>query len=608
MTWSRHRRALYGTLVLKATVGLHHGRAVSLRPPTAVRWCEIPRRSGALDHADDSAPFSGGGAVLVRGFLYAHQASAQDPALGRVIVGADKPMVDKVIASERAGKIPLTWEHALRTLDNPVGMEQPYLVDPRDLSRAIGVGPIAATWSPRVHMLFAPITVHDQILELPEQLDPRFFNPAPFDQQCQPFKGNEGMVLVNMVPNIPEFRTWLPGVSVAAQVAINNNPVQARFFLDTLAIDAEAGEANLVWRAVLPLPPGTTRVVFEATLLGAFEAPPVIVEVAPVTQSDPRGHAQTAPVAIAVRPPRVLPAEPRQLPRFPDPRRAVMERLQANASLEDLDLTGVDLQGLDLSKRSLARSKLDGANLRNVRLIEAEMWGVSLVGADLAGARLDGADLELANLSGAKAQKAFFTRANLSRATLVKARFDGATLDEADLSDCDATGITLMEAKLRRAKANRAKLEKSLLLNANFQEASLDFAKMEKSSLDDTSFTGASLADADLTKCVADRSNFEKARLARAKLTQVRFASANLMSADFTGADLEGADLTRSQLQGAILDRVTSRNAKYVDADLTGASLQNADLSGADLSGATVSKTDRSTTNLTNAKIVTMIE
>ena len=42
-----------------------------------------------------------------------------------------------------------------------------------------------------------------QRLELPEQLDPRFFNPAPLDQQCQPFKGNEGMVLINLVRNEP---------------------------------------------------------------------------------------------------------------------------------------------------------------------------------------------------------------------------------------------------------------------------------------------------------------------------------------------------------------------------------------------------------------------
>ncbi len=612
MVWSQHAGVRYATIVLKATLELQHGRLATLLPPKPVIWCDKPRASGALERADESVPFSGGGSVLVHGFVYAQAASEREPAFGRVWVGSDRPMVDKVIAVERSGRTPLLWEQALLTHENPAGTPHPSLVNPKNRDRTIGLGPIASSWSPRFELISGPIGVREQVLELPDRFDPRFFNAAPPDQQCRPFQGNEGIVLVNLVPKVPELRSWLPALSVGARVAINGVAAQPAFFLDTLTIDAETRVTEVVWRAVLTLPPGSQMFVFEAVLNGRFEAAPE--EAAPETQQAPEVFVPPqpieapAPIAAPPRAPRVTASPPPALERFDDPRRAVMDRLKSGASLDDLDLEGADLSGLDLSMRSLGRTKLDGATLKGANLKGANLWSASLAGADLSGARFENADLEGANLTKARAQKSSFVRALLTGATLVKARFDGAVLDEADLSDCNASGVAFMETKLRRVKANRAKLDRALLVHADFQDAALDFAVLEKCSLDDASFDGASLTDADLTQCVADRSSFVKARLARAKLAKVRLTSAVMTGADLTGANLEGADLSGAHLDGALLDRAHVRGAKLVGAVLNGASLQGTDFGGADLTGARLTKTDRSSANLEGAKLAGVVE
>lgn len=610
VTWSRYRGALYGTIILKASLAMHSGHGATLVRPHSVAWCDSTRPSGAIEHADESSPFSGGGAVLVHGFLYAQGATPRDPVIARLVVGAEQPVIDKVIASERAGKVPLAWEYALRTSDNPVGTDQPVLVDPRDPNRAAGFSPIAPSWVARVQHLPAPIGVRDNILELPDRVDPRFFNPAPRDQQCAPFRGIEGIVLVNLVSGVREFRTWLPKLSVAGRLRVDGSVLPpAAFHLDTLSIDAEARLVHVVWRTVIALTPTTKLVELEATLSGVFEAPPAVVE-PPQTQQLPVQREEPAPApepAAPARPVRVLPTEPRTFTRIDDAR-SLMARAAAGGSLEDLDLAGVDLHGLDLSGRSLARSKLDGANLSGTKLIGSNLWATSMVGAELVGASLDGADLEDADLSKVKAQKASFARAILLKARLVGARLDDAVLDDADLSDADATGVALMGVRARRAKANRAKLDRCLLVGADLQDAWLDFATLGKSSLDEANFAGASLADADLTQCATDRANFVNARLARAKLTQSRFTSAQLTGADLTGANLERANLERAHLDKAILDHAVMKGAKLAQANLNGASLQGTDLSDADLTNARLIGVDRTKAILVGAKLVNVQE
>jgi uncharacterized protein YjbI with pentapeptide repeats len=606
MTWARYRGGLFATIVVKATVALHHGRTASLLPPRAVVWCDKERPSGELEVADEAVPFSGGGAVLVRGFLYADVLGSTGLALGRVVVRSGAtPLVDKVIGADRTGRIPLEWGLALKTHENPIGTLDPVLVDPREPTRAAGTGPVAPGWAPRVHFVSAPIRVVGQVFELPE-LDPRHFNPAPHGLQCRPLQGDEEIVLVNLTPKQRDLRCSLPAMTVSASVSIDGAPVRASFFLDMLTIDAEALTASAVWRAAMPVPPAASLLAFQATLAGNFLPPPVEIEPAPATVPIPE---IAAPAAAPPPPPpptrraaRVSsPAPPDRL-RFDDPRAALIERLSTGRPTDDLDLEGADLSGLDLSMRSFGRCKLDGANLTGTDLRGASLWASSLVGATLERAFLDDADLEDTDLTKAKAQKASFVRATLARAKIEKARMDGALLDEADLSDCLGTGVGLMQAKMRRVNARRARLDRALLVDADLSHATLDFATLAQSSLDEANFEGASLADADLTQCAAEGARFVDARFARAKLIRARLTSTMSSRADFTGAALEGADLSRARLDGALFDHAQARGALFVGATLSSASMNGTVLAGANLTSAGLDGTDLSRADVTGAR------
>lgn len=579
VTWSRFRGTLYATLTLKATVALVNGKPAEVVRPEAFRWVDKSRASGAIERPDEGAPFLGAAEVLVYGHMYAHGASPGVPARARVMVGVDRALVDKTIHAERNGKIPLLWEEALITSNNPAGTEEPRILHPKDPTREIGLGPLAPTWQLRVQYLSAPVNRLADVLELCDPLDPRYFNTAPPDQQCTPFQGTEAIVLTSLVANVVEFRTWLPALTVRARAGVDGVPAQLAFALDTIAIDTDACRANLLWRTAIPLPSTARVIAFQAGLEGGFDRQRVLAPPEPEKKPEPIQQVVVVPVQKAPEPTRPRTRPP--LVAVADPRATVLDRLARNLPMEGLDLSKGNLTAIDLTGRSLAFSKLEGA--------------------DLSRSRLDKADLEGADLTMVKAEKVSFVGAKLVNTKLVQAQLSNATFDEANLSDADLTRAVLMEAKLRRVRASHAKLERATLVGADLTDASLDFAILEKCSVDEANFSGASLADANLAQCVGQGARFPKARLARANLRQARLAGAVMSGADLAGANLEKADLTSARLEDACLDGATCPGAKLARADLSRATLKGALLQGADLTGARVTGADRATANLDGA-------
>ncbi len=580
VTWSRFRRTLYATLTLKATVALVNGKPAEVVRPETFRWIDKARGNGAIDRPDEGAPFLGAAEVLVYGFMYAYGAGPGLPARARVMVGVDRPLVDKTIHAETNGKIPLLWEEALITSDNPVGTEEPRILHPRDPTRAVGLGPLAPSWQLRVQYLSAPVNRLSDVLELCDPLDPRYFNTASPDQQCASFQGTEAIVLTSLVANVVEFRTWLPALTVRARAGVDGVPTPLAFTLDTLAIDADACRANLLWRTAIPLAPGARVIAFQAGLEGGFDRQRVLSPPAPERKPEP-AQQQIVVVPVQKAPEPTRPKARPPLIAVPDPRAAVLDRLAKNLPMEGLDLSKGNLTAIDLTGRSLAFSKLEGA--------------------DLSRSCLERADLEGADLSMVKAERVSFAGAKLSNAKLVQAQLSHASFDEADLSDADLSRAILMEAKLRRVRANRAKLERATLVNADLTDATLDFASLEKCSIDEANFSGASLADANLAQCVGQGARFPKARLARANLRSARIGGALMNGADLAGANLEKTDLTGARLDDACLDGATAPGAKLARADLSRATMKGTLLQGADLSGARVTGADRASANLDGA-------
>ncbi len=141
------------------------------------------------------------------------------------------------------GKVGMGWEH-----DGPwagFGMLAPNLLPRRPL-----LGTYDGMWRTRRRPL------------PPEDFNPMFFNAAPEDQRIDGyFSGDEEILLRNLHPDTPEFRTRLPGSVVRCFVNRQLNPdkpdekvfAEMRTVLDTCIVDVPEGTVTLLWRATVEI-------------------------------------------------------------------------------------------------------------------------------------------------------------------------------------------------------------------------------------------------------------------------------------------------------------------------------------------------------------------
>lgn len=96
----------------------------------------------------------------------------------------------------------------------------------------------------------------------PADFNPVFFNAAPEDQRIDGYlAGDEEIVLRNLHPDAPEFRTSLPGTRVRCFVnrqMDRNNPGERVFaevntVLDTCIVDVPEGTLTLIWRGTVEI-------------------------------------------------------------------------------------------------------------------------------------------------------------------------------------------------------------------------------------------------------------------------------------------------------------------------------------------------------------------
>ncbi len=146
-----------------------------------------------------------------------------------------------------------------RELADMEGQSLPNIEDPKHLIRYIddtpapaGFGFIAPNWQPRA--AYAG-TCDDQWLRnrapyLPLDYQPCAQNAAANGFVCAEYlKGREAVTLLNMHPDGPlEF--VLPPINLGGRVEFHKRPSQALTFeMETLIIDADAMQLNMVWKA-----------------------------------------------------------------------------------------------------------------------------------------------------------------------------------------------------------------------------------------------------------------------------------------------------------------------------------------------------------------------
>jgi uncharacterized protein YjbI with pentapeptide repeats len=518
--------------------------------------------------------------------------------------------------------MPLRWARAFGgTGENPVGVSLDGDLLPNielpgrrierrgDRPPPAGFGPINPAWAPRAGKVGVRYgaSYAGRAPFYAEDFDWTHFQAAPADQQLDGFfAGDEEVVLTNLHPDHAVLRTRLPGLRVRCFVNdIAKAFREVRLLLDTLFIEADAGQILLTWRGRTPvadteLEDVTTVLVASEPLaerpreidhyrgvLERYEADPLeIGEHLPPEQAalfKAKGSDEKAAAIAAIvelESPGALASVDAAAPGGLDVRRKIAERIEA-ADEEPPPVPipiaprislGMSSAALDSTYQTLKETAPEEAAKLAKRLGDPSLLaldptfrppgappagsGVLQPGADLSGRDFTGQDLRGADLSGCNLKGAILTRANLRGAKLEGANLEGVLLFKADLCEADLRG-----ADLRRVNAASA-----LLYGARFWGARLEAAYFGKADCRGARFDGATGSWVFFTE---------------ADLTGASFAKASLGQSDFEGACLREADLGGAKLDRCLLWRCRAEGAKLDGASLDGSSFEESHLAGA---------------------------
>ena len=299
------------TVVCKATFELRPDVSPLAAEQEVVALADVYADTGALAVASELVPAKKRPEVLLTGHAYAPEGRPVPSLLARLVVGEiDKTI--QVVGDSYFGRngrlsdpevftrMSLAWERADGGVGtfNPAGRSLGSAARPDALGRIpapnllpaglrlksrsdtvspVGFGAIAPQWPSRTAYLHQHATGWDpgrwNERPLPADIDLRYFNAAPSDQQrALPF-GEEGIYLENLHPRFAQLSTRLAPVTPVATVDHGAGPQALQLRCDTLIIDADRGLAMLVWRAhvlldhperpgrVVVTGPGTPQVV-----------------------------------------------------------------------------------------------------------------------------------------------------------------------------------------------------------------------------------------------------------------------------------------------------------------------------------------------------------
>ena len=559
-------------------------------------------------------------------------------------------------------KLALSWEHAFGGpgfADNPVGrgiaaveLEKgqsrvllPNLEDPAAMiaareqrPRPIGFGPIPRTWSSRTKLAgtYGPAWQKTRYPYFPEDIDWRFFNAAPADQQITGyFAGDEAIVLRHLHAEHALLETSLPGWRAHAFVIAQGSERlhDVGLALDTITVDSDEGVVHCVWRGVTEVAredlsdlmhlyvtheePGArvglaglaARYRGTLALKTAEERAPEAEPIPPTPSAVVRAEVLAAmvdPEAVGAKWAHLDQAMTIRGDESSGLMKAIQEAMAARAKEGALKPVFENALGLKSPEHSVDRQLSAEEQLElemqlalgdllepeedavREELREAIVRGESLAGRDMSGADLSGFDLSGIDLRGA-----ILTRANLSGTRFENARLDGAVLSEAELSQASFDGCSLREADLTSVRAHRVRMHEcdlegavmavSFVREGRFSACRFVRADLHESDFGQADFRGCTLDEADLCAATLESASFRESSLVdawleggvKARALRLDGCDATLLRASEEG-DFEEASFKKTTLDGARFGAAKLRKANF-----SLAKLSRADFSGA---------------------------
>jgi uncharacterized protein YjbI with pentapeptide repeats len=606
------------------------------------------------------------------------QAAVRAGALEKSIVVTGDRAVETVAAPVPFTAMPLDWSRAFGgpgLAANPLGrgltrdlrtgvvlrpnLERPDEAD-QNLARPTptSFAPIPRTWPARLRYAgtYDDAWLATRYPHPATDLDYRMYLSAPPDQQLDGFfRGDERLELLHLHPAHPRVACTLPGHRAQAFLVDDEGGLSdVGLRLDTLVVDADAGQAVLVWRGLSSLPgaalPPALFVVHadddarptmadyaaqHASHVAAAEAAERAAEPEPAPRAEI--PAAEAP-AVAAPGPLLDPADPgarwahldqamtmrgedaslaaavareiarREAPGFrpsTTPPPSVPDDLSPEARLEaEMALALAEMHEPESPRRREVREAVAAGE----SCAGWDLVGVDLSRLDLAGADFTGALMTRANLSGSVLRAACFDGANLTEAELSFAVFEECRFEETLLGPARAEAVHFIACHLGRLVAPETYFRRGL-----FTRCDLRRAELQRSDLGESELQECQLDEADLTGAVLERARIQRCSFVDAWCEGLRAPGVLFEACDASllraseGADLEGASFRGCTLTGARFGTARLRKADFslarlgradftagqlAEARFVGAYLREARFDGAALQGASFIKAD----------------
>jgi len=487
--------------------------------------------------------------------------------------------------------------------------------------------PIPRTWASRRALsgTYDAVWQATRYPWFPADIDWRFFNSAPVDQQIDGYwNGDEELSLKHLHPRHANVSCRLPGLRAHAFLVGEETGsfTDVGLALDTITVDADAGLAYCVWR-------GVTEVAREdlSDIRHLYVAHHERERAPGLDGFRERYAAKVASTAVEEQ------AEERAgevTSLFPDPNDQEVISLAAAAHEPGAQWAHLDqaltMQGgsdaLALAFRhaasqpgvieSVLKHAIDlerplsaDRELSSEELLELEMFlalstvidprekdagriavkeALAAGETNLAGWNLSAADLSGLDLTELDLRGAILVRANLSSSNFGRCHFDNAILSGAELSRATFDACSFRDASLDTARAPRVRFHRCV-----FDDAEMPGAYLSESRFADCEGLRTVFARSDLAKADFRGSKLDGADFGGATLDDARFRASSLNDASFEGAtalrlNLDGCDATLLRAsQGAMLDGASFRQTKLDGARFGAASLRRADFSLATL-------------------------
>jgi uncharacterized protein YjbI with pentapeptide repeats len=668
------------TVVVKATYDLPEEGVATLadaqRMPTGDAFVEDDIERGVA-YPSDLEPLKPRAEVLVVGHAHVPEAVPRTRAVLRLgglekslSITGDRAWRGKADPAQPFSAMPLGWERSFggpTDRRNPIGrglvadpavgaVLLPNLEDPsatfdggETRPTPCNLGPIPRTWEARLRHggTYDAAWLAERYPHPAADLDYQMFMAASPDQHFDGFlRGDEALNLVHLHPRFARVACTFPGHRAQAFFVARGGLLDVGLRLDTVVVDADQGQAMLVWRGVASLPepppealfvvhqePGDAhdRDAYEAwhrRVAGAEEEAAAAAEPEPV----PTGPASLADILSArLGAGTAGPEEPgarwahldqaMTVQGDPDIVASVAQELARRRGEEAREKAFrpvfEDALGLPPARAPEAKAELDDGLTPEERLeLEMELALGDLTppedpkrqavrealekGESCAGWDLTHVDLGGMSLAGGDFTGAILTRANLSGAVLRGTRLDEAVLTEAELSGAVFEDASLVDAVLSPVRAANTRfigtdLSRSAARDSYFREAR--FVRCD--------LRGAELAESDLGEASFDECRLDGADLSGATLEGATFARSSLVDAWCEGVEadrlvLDGCDarLLRASEEASL------KAASFRRSVLDGARFGGARLSGADFSLARLGRADFTEAFLDEAKLL----